>query len=160
MTCDALIGTPAHRLANIPAPHAWRDSLLASLCGYCVTMLLLYCGMLRLAALHPSQPQLAPGMVAVVDLIDSLFGWGVLIVPIAFSFRTTWRLAHTLSLCFLASFIGLVVTGLETWMLFLDTRYLTPVVLYDTTGALNALLATGVLLALRRGSARHNGIEI
>lgn len=158
MPTAALIGTRNEGVAPHRIPHAWRDSLLASLAGYGTTSLLLYYGMSWLGVLHPSQPQLDPRMVAIIDLIDSAFGWGVLLVPVAFSYRLEWRRSRAVSLCVLASFIGCLLTGLETWILFVDPRYRVPSGIYVAAGMLNALLAACVLLFLRRRSARHNGI--
>lgn len=124
-----------------------------------MTSLPLYYGMLWLGSMHPSQSQLDPWMVAVIDFIDSLFGWGVLLVPIAFSYRPAWARAQEIGLCSLASLLGLVLAGLETWVLLIDPRFRQSAAIYDAAGILNALLATVVLLALRRRSARHNGIE-
>ncbi len=135
------------------AVRPWRDSIVASLAGYAVASGLLYLGSLGLG--HLRFDQLPPGFVAVVDFIDSLFGWGVFLVPVSLGFRHGGRPAHAVGLCCLAAFLGFLITGLETWWLGFDPHQnLWPRAMYVAAGVLNACLATVILLALRRRSVQ------
>ncbi|HEX4284594.1 MAG TPA: hypothetical protein VHZ28_05845 [Terracidiphilus sp.] len=138
-------------------PHAWRDSMVASLFSFLVTTGLLYLGLSWIGTLHPSNSQLDPRLVAVVDFIDSLFGWGVFLVPVSFSFRTASSLARRFSFCLLASVIGLLISGLETCVLLVDPRFRLSALIYIAAGVFNALLATLLMLRLRSISAGENG---
>ncbi len=151
-----LIATPDLRVPATLVPHPWRDSLAASLFGYTVSTTLLCFGLSWFGVLHPSQSQLDLRMVAAISLIDSLFGWGVFLVPIAFSYRRDPSPARSVAICVAATAIGLVLTGLETWVLVVDPRFRVSGAAYVVAGIFNALIATMLLLKLRRASARNN----
>jgi hypothetical protein len=155
MPGDTMLPDPL-RVPTTLVPHPWPDSLIASLFGYAVTTGLLCFGLPWFGVLKPSQSQLDSLMVVIISFIDSLFGWGVFLVPVAFSYRPGPRPARSTTICIVGSAIGLVLTGLETWVLLVDPHFRTSGAIYLATGTLNALLATTLLLTLRRVSARHN----
>ena len=156
MLADQLLATSGQSVPRILVPNPWRDSLAAFLFGYAVTGGLLYLGLSWFGVLHPSHSQLEPRFVAVVDFIDSLFGWGIFLVPVSFSYRAVPSPFRQSILYLIASALGLVITGLETWVLLIDPRYRISATIYLAAGTLNALLATIVLLILRGISAQHN----
>ena len=130
--------------------------MVASFFGYAVTTGLLYFVSFWFGVMNASLSQLVPQFVAIVSLIDSLFGWGVFLVPVSFSYRPPASPSRRLTICLIGAALGCVITALETWMLLVDPRYRTSGVVYILAGALNAALAASLLLALRRASARHN----
>jgi hypothetical protein len=153
MTSNELLAIAGENNARIPAPHAWRDSLMASIFGYSVATVLLFVGFRWLGIWHRSQSQLGLGIVAVISFIDSLFGWGVFLVPIAFSYKAAPTWAQRFVLCATGSAIALVITGGETYVFLLEPRFRLTGTIYVAAGMLNALLATVALLLLRHRSA-------
>jgi hypothetical protein len=132
---------------------AVRDSLLASLAGYLVSVLLTEVTFYWPRLLIPFRMStvLWPWMANICNAAASLLGWLVFLLPIALIHRRGRLSDNAMLMCFIGGALGFAITWIETRPLVnYHPAKFTMREFYIAAGIVNAITSTLCLIALRR----------